>query len=143
MTPLFSLLAYIPIFPSAPNARKMSINMNRLNSNCLDFITNILSSKGLMSFSLSWISLQGCHISFHAQRLSLDMEQNIWMWMMYFGIIIDNELLISKSWKHLLELLLIFCKISTSHHQVIDYQIKHMNKTLDQHLHCFINYINQ
>ena len=43
-------------------------------------------------------------------------------------------------WKHLLKLLGIFCKFSTSYHPQTDGQIERTNQTLEQYLRCFINY---
>jgi hypothetical protein len=47
---------------------------------------------------------------------------------------------ISKFWQHLLEMLKISCKLSSSYHPQSDGQTERTNQTLEQYLRCFINY---
>jgi hypothetical protein len=47
---------------------------------------------------------------------------------------------ISKFWKHLLEMLKVSCKLSSSYHPQSDGQTERTNQTLEQYLRCFINY---
>ena len=47
---------------------------------------------------------------------------------------------VSKFWKHLLEILKISCKLSSSYHPQTDGQSERTNQTLEQYLRCFINY---
>jgi hypothetical protein len=46
----------------------------------------------------------------------------------------------SMFWKHLLKLIRISCKLSSSYHSETDSQTEHTNQTLEQYLRCFINY---
>ena len=48
--------------------------------------------------------------------------------------------LISKCWTHLVEILRIFCKPSSSYHPQIDGQIKLTNQMLKGYLYYLINY---
>ena len=47
---------------------------------------------------------------------------------------------IAKFWTHLLESLGISRKLSSSYHPQTDGQTERTNQTLEQYLHCFINY---
>jgi hypothetical protein len=47
---------------------------------------------------------------------------------------------IAKFWTHLLEILKISRKLSSSYHPQTDGQTEHTNQTLEQYLRCFINY---
>ena len=47
---------------------------------------------------------------------------------------------ISKFWKHMFKLLRISAKISSGYHCESNGQIEPTNQTLEQYLHCFINY---
>ena len=47
---------------------------------------------------------------------------------------------ISQFWIHLLEVLKISCKLSSSYHPQTDGQNERTNQTLEQYLRCFVNY---
>jgi hypothetical protein len=47
---------------------------------------------------------------------------------------------IAKFWQHLLQMLEISCKLSSSHHPQTDGQTERTHQTLEQYLRCFINY---
>ena len=47
---------------------------------------------------------------------------------------------ISKFWKHMFKLLHISVKLSSGYHPETNGQSKRTNQTLEQYLHCFINY---
>ena len=125
----------------------MSTPIGPWKSIYLDFITDLQLSKGYDAIltvvdRLTKIGhFLPCVKKFTSQQMANLVMREVFKHGLPNDIVSDRgSQFTSKFWKHLLEILKISSKLSSSYHPQTDGQTEQTNQRLEQYLQCFINY---